>query len=379
MKTAFLSNIISPYRLPVFQKLSELLNHDFCVMINAQNEFDRNWDLSYQDLQVIQTPTWSIKRKVHSRDPIPFTQVITLHIPYGLWNSLRKYKPDTVISLELGVRTLIAWLYCSLFRKKLIIWAYQSRISATQGKRRLWLRKFLLARADAVIGMGIQAREVLRSWGTEENKIFDALNAADTTYINQCIESSTSNALITKIRDSFPDKKIAIAVGRLIPLKGLENLIAAWKDLDAESKKAWTLVIIGDGVLKPYLDSQCDDTIHLVGHVSSQDMPYWYLAADLHIFPTLGDVWGLVVNEASQCKTPTLCSPLAGCFDELIQEGKTGFTFDLTTPQNTTSSLQKTLQYKNLSEIGNQAAQQIQKFTTENMARSFLRSIQYVN
>lgn len=373
MKVSFLTNIISPYRLPVFQSLSKHLQGNLCVMTNAKKEFDRNWEIIHQDLNVFQVPTWSFKRKVHSSEPVPFTQIITLHIPYGLWTSLRKYNPDTIISLELGARTFLAYLYCKLFRKKLIIWAYQSRISAKQGSRKLFLRKFLIKHADAVVGMGKQARDVLLEWGATESKIFDALNATDTENINQAL-ANPSKAL--RIREKFSDRKLAVVVGRLIPLKGLEALIATWKKLPPSCKNSWQLIIIGDGVLTPYLETQIEPGITLQGHIEHQEMPYWYMAADLHIFPTLGDVWGLVVNEASQCGTPTLCSPLAGCYDDLIQDQETGLHLSITNDTLALQELQQTLERNDLAEIGKRAQQHIQSFTPEQMALSFLKAIE---
>jgi glycosyltransferase involved in cell wall biosynthesis len=41
-------------------------------------------------------------------------------------------------------------------------------------------------------------------------------------------------------------------------------------------------------------------------------------SADALIFPTLEDVWGLVVNEAMLCGVPVLCSKYAGCATELV-------------------------------------------------------------
>ena len=43
-----------------------------------------------------------------------------------------------------------------------------------------------------------------------------------------------------------------------------------------------------------------------------------YRSADVLIFPTLEDVWGLVANEAMLCGLPVLCSKHAGCAIELF-------------------------------------------------------------
>jgi glycosyltransferase involved in cell wall biosynthesis len=47
-------------------------------------------------------------------------------------------------------------------------------------------------------------------------------------------------------------------------------------------------------------------------------MPSVYRSADLVVFPTLEDVWGLVANEAVLSGIPVLCSKYAGCAPELF-------------------------------------------------------------
>ena len=47
-------------------------------------------------------------------------------------------------------------------------------------------------------------------------------------------------------------------------------------------------------------------------------MPAVYRSANLLVFPTLEDVWGLVANEAVLSGIPVLCSKYAGCAPELF-------------------------------------------------------------
>jgi glycosyltransferase involved in cell wall biosynthesis len=47
-------------------------------------------------------------------------------------------------------------------------------------------------------------------------------------------------------------------------------------------------------------------------------MPGVYRSADVLVFPTLEDPWGLVANEAMISGLPVLCSKYAGCAPELF-------------------------------------------------------------
>ena len=104
-------------------------------------------------------------------------------------------------------------------------------------------------------------------------------------------------------------------------------------------------------------------------------MPYWYAAADLNIFPSCGDVWGLVVNEASICGTPTLCSKYAGCSDDLIRDGETGFTIDFSLDAEASQNLQAVLKRKDLKRVGRAARQVISSYSPKAMANSFKQAI----
>ena len=221
-RVVFLTNIVSPYRKPVFERLASIPGWDFRVIVNALNEFDRGWDVDLDELDVTESRTWSIRRKVVSRQPVRFEQVITLHMPVGLLADLRRIRPDVIISHELGPRSIVAAMYAALHRVPLILWSYQSRVSATQGQRtRSSVRRALLQQARVVVGMGVQARAVLRGLGVPGSKIIDAPNAADHQTIKARQEAPEARRRVAAIRARVaPDRRIALVPGRLVPLKG---------------------------------------------------------------------------------------------------------------------------------------------------------------
>ena len=130
-----------------------------------------------------------------------------------------------------------------------------------------------------------------------------------------------------------------------------------------------------NGPLDRLIAEQDARYIEHVGSVPADRMPYWYAAADLNIFPSCGDVWGLVVNEASICGTPTLCSEYAGCSDDLIRDGETGFSIDFSAPDEATQRLQAVLQRSDLKQIGRAAQTVIRSYTPQTMAHSFKQAI----
>jgi glycosyltransferase involved in cell wall biosynthesis len=377
MRVAFLTNIISPYRLGVFEDLAKTRGWDFHVLINARSEFDREWDVDTSGLAVRLSATRTIRRTVVTRTPVRFDQVIELHLPTGLWGDLRRLRPDVIISHEVGPRSAMAAAYARAHGIPLVIWAYQSRVSGRQGGlgKRLW-RSTLLGQAATVVGMGIQARQVLRGWGVPDDRIIDALNSADHLTLERELRAERLSEKVAKIRDSVGGRKIALVVGRLIPLKGIPEMLAAWEKLPFILRDQWRLVVVGHGPMGSLVQAHEHHGVTLAGSATSRDMAAWYVAADLHVFPSLGDVWGLVVNEASQCGTPSLCSIHAGCCDDLITASIDGLTCDPANGAQFALELAEALQRDDLSLIGVRARQTISRCTQSCLADGFRRAVE---
>lgn len=376
MRVAFLTNFVSTYRLPVFQRLANTPGWDFHVLVNSASEFDRRWVPDTGGLQVTQSKTWSIKRTVRSKDPVPFDQVITLHLPRSLWSDLRKLKPDVVISHELGPRTMLAAAYCRLHGIPLVIWAYQSRVSATQsnGLKNL-ARRTLLKQAKVAVGMGVQAREVLQGLGVDDHRIIDAPNTADCDTLDQRLGQYETHKQAEQIREKYGDgRKLACVFGRLVPLKGTSKMLDQWSALPASLREQWRLVFVGEGPLAKLVTDLDDPGIVHAGAVPPDQMAAWYKASDLHIFPTLGDVWGLVVNEAMQCGVPTLCSKHAGCTEDLVQDGVDGFVYD-PIANDACQKLEQVLTHPKLDAVGRRAQAAIQANTPERLANAFREAV----
>src|SRR5262249_34365014 len=137
--------------------------------VGAATESDRSWSCDPGDLDVERVP--GISHVSRGR---------TLHLPLGLPRSLHRFRPDVVVSGELGARSWLAWLTCAVRRIPLVLWNEPARAELDRiGGFVLRLRRALLARASAVIGTGAQAREVLVAWGAAPEAVHDAPNAHD--------------------------------------------------------------------------------------------------------------------------------------------------------------------------------------------------------
>lgn len=331
MRAALLTNILTPYRIPVYRALAQRPGARWRFFVNARTEFDRRWRAEADDLDVALVPGFAFRRDFafggrHAR------QRVTTHVPLGLLPALARFGPDVVVSAELGPRTLLAALYCAATGTPLVIWSYHSRASATAGAPLVALRRLLLARADAVIGMGRQARAVLQSLGVDDDRIFDAPNAHDRDGVDAALGTAQPEALRAQLCERGARERIALVVGRVVEGKGIGPLLEAWEALPETLRAGWSLVLLGDGPLVGRVRERAarrprGEILHCPA-VDAERVVDHYLAADLCVFPSLGDPWGLVVNEALACGLPVLCSSRAGCADELVRNGENGWVAD---------------------------------------------------
>jgi glycosyltransferase involved in cell wall biosynthesis len=112
-----------------------------------------------------------------------------------------------------------------------------------------------------------------------------------------------------------------LVVGQLIERKGLDLLLGSIKRLQ-DRGLVFTTRVIGSGPRRRSLEDLANrlelSNVEFLGGISVDDLPAQYRAADVLVFPTLKDVWGLVANEALLCGTPVICSRYAGCAEDLL-------------------------------------------------------------
>ena len=91
--------------------------------------------------------------------------------------------------------------------------------------------------------------------------------------------------------------------GRLVPEKGIFDLLRAYGALAPEVRKNIGLVFVGDGPARSALLQRAaamrPGSIHLAGFAQRERLAAYYALADAFVFPTHTDRWGLVVNEAN--------------------------------------------------------------------------------
>jgi glycosyltransferase involved in cell wall biosynthesis len=130
-----------------------------------------------------------------------------------------------------------------------------------------------------------------------------------------------------------PDAKVIGFVGRLVPDKGLEELIGAWKQLRGEFDEV-RLLLVGSYEPQNPLSHRVISNIRSdprVHHVEFVDEPEQYFSIiDILAFPSYREGFGLVAIEAAAFAIPVVATRIPGCVDAVLD----GITGTLVPPQD---------------------------------------------
>jgi hypothetical protein len=232
----------------------------------------------------------------------------------------------------------------------------------------------LLARADLVVVNGQSgARYVLASGGRPDRIVV--------------IPYATDQLFLDAVPRDTPERpaRALLYVGRLVEAKGLQALLAAlvrWCERHPAEQIRFTL--IGDGPLRASLANAsrpANLALSTPGAVAYDALPEQYRRADLMLFPTLSDTWGLVVNEAMAMGLPVLGSVKSQAVTELIEDGVNGWWFDPTSPPDLERAVDRALEAsgETLAAIALRARARARQLTPELVAGQFAHAIRRVS
>lgn len=295
---------------------------------------------------------------------------------------LVQFKPHVIMTAAFSCWTLSALLLKALYKWKIVIvfdGVSPSIGGARSGLHKLW-RQFITAFTDAFITNSRAGKEYLvGQLGADESKVFTKPYEVPDPSLS--LDNSTQPT--SPFRWADTGRPIFLFVGQLIRRKGISFLLEACRVLRDKGYDIWTLVIVGDGPLRTQLQNYAEsmglgDSVHWEGWVSNDRLGTYLQSADIFIFPTLEDIWGMAVLEAMLFKKPILCSKEAGAA-ELIQEGKNGFTFDPTQPEILAELMKILIDRPELiGHMGEQAGQSMRPLTPEATARHLASVIERV-
>ncbi len=197
--------------------------------------------------------------------------------------------------------------------------AYERRLRRTQDKRRERRRQEWLA-ADTIIASSEFTKSTYRENGYDVSKVRIIPLAAPPVCADQLL-SARADAADRPLR--------FLSMGSFALHKGSHHLLEAWNKLGA-GKRA-ELEVVGRLSLPAHLLRGLPGSVHLRGTVAPAAALDIYREADVLVFPTLADGFGMVVNEALSQGLPVITTLGAGAA-ELIHQGENGLIVPVADP-----------------------------------------------
>lgn len=243
-------------------------------------------------------------------------------------------KIDAVHTGRVLPEGLVGLIVAKIIRKPLVIYAHGEEITTWRQSSKFKVMKFTYRHADKIIANSQFTKNELEKIGIDYNKI---------TIISPGVNIERFKPMpyekfkdLRQSIDITKQQKLILSVGRLSRRKGFDQVI---KSLSVLRSKGIDVhyALIGIGEDREYLNSlakenNVTDYVHMLGHVSMDDLPRWHNTADLFVMPNReinGDTegFGMVFIEASACGKPVIAGVDGGTGDAVV-DGKTGLRVD---------------------------------------------------
>jgi glycosyltransferase involved in cell wall biosynthesis len=297
-----------------FNALVDRGNLEFEAWFSRRTEPDRTW--------AVQETTW--------RFPHRFIQGVGLgqgriELPTRL---LTRGRPDLLVTLYASPSFLLGRLLALAGGVRVAFWVEVTFDAWV--RRRRWkeaVKHAVFPGVDGVLTPGEDGRAFAAQYGVPESKIFIVPHVIDVERFSAAssiarLERNTLRARLGVVGCTF------LYVGRLWSGKGLDDLFNAFGVVHQRIEAPMSLLIVGDGPEEARLRRLAANldlpNVRFAGF-RHEDLPDVYAASDVFVFPTLGDPYGLVLDEAMACGLPLISSSAAGELSLRLEHGRNGF------------------------------------------------------
>lgn len=309
-RVIYWDNLPAPYAVERYNTLADRGNLDFSAWFLRRTDPDRSWAVRESEWRFhgtyIEDPSeslGSVHRFVRRCDEARPDLVLSL---YGE----RPFVVGHAVLKALGIRTAA-----------LVLPTFDAWIRRTWWKE---LAKGIIFRsADAAKVPGPDGLAYARRYGFPAERVSFVTQSVDVDRYARPISVEERRSVRERLG---VDGCVFLYVGRFWSGKGLFVLIDAFRQVRAANRDV-SLLMIGDGPDEGELRRAVGDLegVAFRRFVQAPELPAYYAAADVFVFPTLGDPHGQVIEEAHAADLPIVTTDAAGDVRRRVEDGVTGF------------------------------------------------------
>lgn len=308
-RVVYWNNQPSPYFVRRMNALHGRGSIEIETWFSEHREPDRDWSVDPEQ--------WGFRARMLPRGPRRAARAIWL---------LRRERPDVFVSLYGDYAFASAALAAKAQRTPVVIHAMRTFSS---WRRRTMVREAakyaLFPIVDAVQVSGPDSREYAEGYGAAPRQVFPIREEIDLPFWTQAADARESDRRAVRAAHGLSGC-VLLYVGRLWRGKGIASLIDAYAALRT-ARVDCSLVLVGAGADEERLRARTRglDGVVFAGFAEGPELRAWYSAADVFVFPTLGDPYGHVVQEAMASGLPVITTTAAGDIADRVVEGETGY------------------------------------------------------
>ena len=349
IRVAMVTNIPTPYRLPVYEILAALPDVELKVIYCSEREPDREWDLdpTRYTAEYLNEFFYTVGDKF-------------VHVNLGVFGALHQFKPDVIVGTGFNPTHLLAYAYAKLFGCMIVPMTdgtFESERALSSIHQ--WVRRRVYRQSKAFIAASDGGFDLYESYNVDSKRIFKS---------HLCTNNSAydASAAVNKQFD-------LIFSGRFGELKNPLFVLHVAKEASIILKRKITLAFLGSGPLEVAMRGLAHDyakwvDTYFLGFAKQSELPVIYSKARVMLFPTLADVWGIVANEALAAGVPVIVSPVAGCVPELVRHEVSGMVVKLELQQWVYAVVKLLTNTVLCHEMGNAGRQLVQSYNYTNAA-----------
>lgn len=350
MKVLFLANIPSPYRVDFFNELGKYC--DLTVIFERKKADNREWktssSLCYKQI---------------------FLDGINIGNDTAFCFSVCKYLNSSFDKIIVGGYSTPTGLLAILTLKMRKIKFYlncDGGVIKKESKIKYYFKNKIIGSANYWLSSGKETNMYLKHYGAQEKGIY--IYPFTSVKKNDILETPITKEKRKRIKDSLNilDEKIIVFVGQMIHRKGIDLLIEVARNISSEI----VIYIIGGDTPSEYINQVKKYNLNNVKFFKFMDKKQlfkYYQVADLFLFLSREDIWGLVINEAMANGLPIISSNKCIAGLELIKNN--GYIVNLEDIDSISDTISRLIfDSKKLNEFANNSLNIISNYTIENMA-----------
>lgn len=313
----------TPYRAPLFDRISREPDVDLTVIYAAATVAGREWTVEPRHRAIVlagrSLPL--VRRLLHHDYPLSV----------GVWRELRRGRFNVLVVAgwsTFASQAAIAW--ARLHRVPYIITSeshlLDPRPAWVRAIKRLVLPRIVRPAAGYLVTGTLSAR-CIATYGGREERIGRMANTVDVDALT--LQAEDLRRRREELRTSLgiaPGEVALMHCGHIDVLKGVDVLVDAAARARATGPPL-RLLLVGRGAFQSEAARRCRAAglpVSMPGFLSGADLLSAYVAADVFVLLSLTETWGVVVNEAMAAGLPVVLSDRVGAAADLLVSGENG-------------------------------------------------------